>query len=263
MSVTTSDDESQPFATACIKSFDLLPASCPINKLTCPAWQPKPWTIWESWDDLTDQRRRIWSSLVLITWFMPLAILNPPFDALFQCHLPRWLRAMGMEAWIMQWAERLYTVWHGIYDWCYILEPGRSLTEMDSEKIHVNYTSVFSLEICLPWWRHQMETFSALMAFRRGIHRWHVNSPHKGQWRGALIFSLICAWIKSWVNNRGAGDLRRHRAHYDVIVVQCVIQYIPWIILLVRGLLCFLRSSFDLNLPISFRVNMGTYAWFH
>ena len=28
--------------------------------------------------------------------------------------------------------------------------------------------------------------------------------------------SLICAWINGWVNNRDAGDLRRHRNHYDV-----------------------------------------------
>ena len=46
-----------------------------------------------------------------------------------------------------------------------------------------------------------------------------VNSPHKGQWRGALMFSLICARINGWVNNGEAGDLRRHRAHYDVIVM--------------------------------------------
>ena len=43
--------------------------------------------------------------------------------------------------------------------------------------------------------------------------------PHKGQWRGALLFSLICVWINGWVNNREAGDLRRYRAHYDVIVM--------------------------------------------
>ena len=42
---------------------------------------------------------------------------------------------------------------------------------------------------------------------------------HKGQWRGALMFSLICAWINVWVNNGEAGDLRRHCAHYDVIVM--------------------------------------------
>ena len=67
------------------------------------------------------------------------------------------------------------------------------------------------------WWRHQMETFSALLAICA------VNSPHKGQWRWALMFSLICAWINGWVNNREAGDLRRQRAHYDVIVMCSVI----------------------------------------
>ena len=33
------------------------------------------------------------------------------------------------------------------------------------------------------------------------------------------MFSLICVWINGWVNNREAGDLRRHRAHYDVNVM--------------------------------------------
>ena len=32
------------------------------------------------------------------------------------------------------------------------------------------------------------------------------------------MFSLICARINGWVNTREAGDLRRNRAHYDVIV---------------------------------------------
>ena len=71
----------------------------------------------------------------------------------------------------------------------------------------------------LSWWRHQMETFSALLAICAGIHRSPMNSPHTGQWRGTLMFSLICARINCWVNNREAGDLRRHRAHYDVIVM--------------------------------------------
>ena len=44
----------------------------------------------------------------------------------------------------------------------------------------------------------------------------------KGQWRGALMFSMIGVGINGWVNNRKAGDLRRHRAHYDVIVMECV-----------------------------------------
>ena len=64
-------------------------------------------------------------------------------------------------------------------------------------------------------WKH----FPRYWPFVRGIHRSPVNSPHKGQWRGALVFSLICAWIKGWVNNLQAGDLRRHRAHHDVIIM--------------------------------------------
>ena len=49
--------------------------------------------------------------------------------------------------------------------------------------------------------------------------RSRVNSPHQGQWRGALMFHLIYAWINGWVNNRDTGDLRRHRAHDDVTVI--------------------------------------------
>ena len=46
-----------------------------------------------------------------------------------------------------------------------------------------------------------------------------VNSLHKGQWRRALMFSLTCARINDWINNHKAGDLIRHRAHYDVTVL--------------------------------------------
>ena len=72
----------------------------------------------------------------------------------------------------------------------------------------------------ISWWRHQMETFSALLAL---CAAWDctpspVDSPHKGQWRGALMFSFICAWINGWANNRMAGDSRRHRALCDATV---------------------------------------------
>ena len=63
--------------------------------------------------------------------------------------------------------------------------------------------------------------FPRYQPFVRGIHRSQANSPHKDQWRGALMFSLIGAWINASVNNRDADDLRRHRAHYDVIVMIC------------------------------------------
>ena len=53
----------------------------------------------------------------------------------------------------------------------------------------------------------------------RWIHRPPVNSPQKGQWCGALVLSLTCAWLNGWVNNRAAGDLRSRRPHYDVTVM--------------------------------------------
>ena len=64
-------------------------------------------------------------------------------------------------------------------------------------------------------WKH----FPRYWQFVRGVHRSPVNSPHKGQWREALTFSLICVWINGWVNNREAGELRRYRAQYDVIIM--------------------------------------------
>ena len=69
------------------------------------------------------------------------------------------------------------------------------------------------------WWRHEVKTFPRYCSFVWKIHRPPVNSPHKGQWREALICSLIFAWTNGWVNNRDAGDLRRNRAHYDVTVM--------------------------------------------
>ena len=78
-------------------------------------------------------------------------------------------------------------------------------------------------------WKH----FPRYWPCVRGLHRSPVNSTHKGQWGGALMFCLICVWINGWVNNREAGDLRRHRAHYDVIVMILVISTVrgfSWVI---------------------------------
>ena len=81
-------------------------------------------------------------------------------------------------------------------------------------------------------WKH----FPRYWPFVRGIHRSPVNSPHKGQWRGALMFSSICAWTNSWTNNREAGDLRRHRSHCDAIVM-------PRNIVMYSDLVCLYRDG--------------------
>ena len=84
------------------------------------------------------------------------------------------------------------------------------------------------------WWRDQMETFYALLALCA------ANSPVTGDFpsqkpvtRSFDVFCLICAWINAWVNNRGAGDLRCHGAHYDVIVMIPV--HIPGVYNLIRS----------------------------
>ena len=71
------------------------------------------------------------------------------------------------------------------------------------------------------WWRHKLETFSALLAICAG------NSPVTGEFPKQRpvkrSFDVLCAWIIGWVSNGGAGDLRRHRAHYDVTVMSQLI----------------------------------------
>ena len=71
--------------------------------------------------------------------------------------------------------------------------------------------------------------FPCYWPFMLGILWSPVTSPHEGQWCEAFMFSLICAWINGWVNNREAGDLKCHHAHYDVTVMQmtiCMDKYI-------------------------------------
>ena len=58
----------------------------------------------------------------------------------------------------------------------------------------IGNTSVIHSYTVMVWhrtsWRHQLETFPRYWTFVRGIHRSPMNSPHKGQWRVALMFFL-------------------------------------------------------------------------
>ena len=108
-------------------------------------------------------------------------------------------------------------------------------------------------------WKH----FWCYWPFVRGIHRSLMNGPHKGRWREDLMFSLICDWIYIWVNNREAGDSRRHRAHYDVIVMgfmnlwkaiqlSCILSYqIFWLKYLASLCLCLGLQMLQTSLLLS------------
>ena len=96
------------------------------------------------------------------------------------------------------------------------------LLKLSSDEYHwtlINHDDVIK-------WKY----FPRYWSYVRGIHLAPVVPPHKGQWRGALMFSLICAWTNSWANNQNAGDLRHHCTHYDITVMDksTLIQIIAW-----------------------------------
>ena len=93
--------------------------------------------------------------------------------------------------------------------------------------------SPFTLRLSIfhiTWWRHQMETFSALLSICAGNSPVPSEFPAQRPVTRSFVVSLICVWIIGWVNNREAGDLRRYRAHYDVIVMRnnCAHEICTW-----------------------------------
>ena len=96
-------------------------------------------------------------------------------------------------------------IWH-FFKWLILAQP--PLKQSSVIERELSHDDVIK-------WKH----FPRYWPFVREIHRPPVNSPHKGQWLGTLMFPLICIWINGWLNNGEAGDLRRFRFHYDVTVM--------------------------------------------
>ena len=79
-------------------------------------------------------------------------------------------------------------------------------------------------------WKH----FPRHWLLVRGIHRWPVNSPHRGQWHGALMFSLICERLSKqswgWWFETPSHSLWRHYNVYPGLEVtearQCTFTFI-------------------------------------
>ena len=113
------------------------------------------------------------------------------------------LTSVAAQSWCFHETEKIYSgsnkAWDGIRAW---------MSKYIDGKQWMFHDDVIK-------WKH----FPRYWPFVRGIPRSPVNSAHKGQWRGALMFSLICVWINGWANNGEAGDLRFHRCHYDVTVM--------------------------------------------
>ena len=108
------------------------------------------------------------------------------------------------------------------------------ITHEQHQRMGVQFTDVLdNHNLVTTWWRHQWKHCQPYWPFVRWITRSPVNSPHKGQWRGALMFLWTAPWINGWVNNREAGDLRCYRAHFDVIVMKyLIVKAVPGVHLL-------------------------------
>ena len=97
-------------------------------------------------------------------------------------------------------------------------------------------------------WKYFLRYWSFLWE----IHRSPVNFPHKGQWSRAFMIPLICTWTNGRVNNRGAGDFRRHREHYDVTVMSYAhaSRFVVFVVVRQRE-----------NSSISTKINKATPEW--
>ena len=83
---------------------------------------------------------------------------------------------------------------------------------------------------------------------------------HKGQWGGALMLSLICAWTNSWVNNRNTGVFRCHHAHYDVTVMTAMLHvHLGISNLQPHG--CFFKSMFGLPSKVTSMLRITGPLW--
>ena len=95
--------------------------------------------------------------------------------------------------------------------------------ELSRYRIQVNFNTSIH-EVLL-----KLHAFDTKMRFIRYMENWRnfplMNSPHKAQWCGALIFLWSAPWIHCWVNNRGTGDLKHYRTHYGDIVMKRFLQH--------------------------------------
>ena len=84
------------------------------------------------------------------------------------------------------------------------VNPFRAEHILENVKISLHFLSLLITDMVqvVEMMTSSNGNISASLALCAGNSPVPVNSPHKGQWRGALVFSLICVWINGWVNSR-------------------------------------------------------------
>ena len=113
------------------------------------------------------------------TFFLSLHITHTSYDSYI-------LVASPMSLWLLWWPP----AWSSMLMVVVMLLMCSVLHCLYSVRNKIT-TATTTTHDCVIKWKH----FPRYWPFVRGIYRSAVNSPHKGQWRTALIFSLICPWI--------------------------------------------------------------------
>ena len=125
-------------------------------------------------------------------------------------HVEWWVEGRGMRANSCGWEFVLYIKTHFYGE----------------HSLHISWRSTHLLHLYFPfsWWRHQMEHVPRHWLFcgeftgdcgEFTVHQWIPLT----QTSDAELWWFL--WTNGWVSNQDAGDLRRHRAHYDVTVMWC------------------------------------------
>ena len=125
-------------------------------------------------------------------------------------HVEWWVEGRGMRANSFGWEFVLYIKTHFYGE----------------HSLHISWRSTHLLHLYFPfsWWRHQMKhvprhwLFCGEFTGDCGEFTGHQWIPLTQTSDAELWWFL---WTNGWVSNQDAGDLRRHRAHYDVTVMLC------------------------------------------
>ena len=103
-----------------------------------------------------------------------------------------------------------FTLRHNVREWSIFVAEFEVQTlspNLMRPRIIIESLVIMQQDIKIRWWRHQMETFSVLLAFCDSNPMVTGGFPHKGQWHRVWLFPLRCAWTNVWTNSGSTIDL--------------------------------------------------------
>ena len=109
-------------------------------------------------------------------------------------------------------------------------------------KINTINAASLGMKLHITWWRHQIETFSTLLALGKGNSPVTCDFPSQRQVKRYFDVFFDLPWTNGWVNNRYAGDKRRHCAHFGVTVMTTKVRRSPQVY---KGMLLFVWCMCD------------------